>query len=298
MSLSPNIYLEYTKYNPFETFEPNTYELHDNFNPFETLDIFTYKHQYTDRHQVGGTAENKQNKQNRQNAATNKKTKIPGIDFPLQDGRTALHIAAEKGQIQATRSLLKAGANTNVYDKKGNSPLHEASQRGHKQIVRLLLEDNAFINIPNHSGSLPIHLAAINGHEDTVQILTGNDPSTSNHTESDNQDSISTNNSSKDGSKDIKTDLTHTKKPVDNQINKHLEGGDPHLDDILKNQNFENIKEGEEREVYLPSQPNFNNFLFPTSQTQPNNKEGLFAKLGKKMLSKTMSFLQPKTPFM
>ena len=289
MQQRPLVYLEYSRYDPQETFNLQGDELNVNFNPFEGIDIFRYRHTYNGKTPQNGGA-SKQNvihhKQSKKIKDTDevkqKKSKIPGIDFPLQDGRTALHIAAEKGQIQATRSLLKAGANTNVYDKKGSSPLHEASQRGHKQIVRLLLEKNAFINIPNHSGSLPIHLAAINGHEDTVQILTGNDPSK--------------------GQIDLIDDV------LEQQDTKttSMEGGDIAHDrkqsnQLLNDQSFENLKEGEERELYLPSQPNLNNFLFPnieSQQPQANNKEGLFAKLGKKMLSKTMSFLQPKTPFM
>lgn len=291
----------YTYYQPLETYEIEEYQEKQLFNPFEGLDIFKYGVVSDSISQLGGgdAVVSKQK-------GTSLK-KIPGIDIPLQDGRTALHISAEKGQIQATRSLLRAGAMVNVYDKQGNSPLHEASQRGFKPIVRLLLEHDAHVNVANHTGSLPIHLAAINGHEDTVRLLTGEVSGGSGQV-SDTTSQVS----------DTTSQVSATSSP--NTIPEPIlepsigQPGTPSASSISStslsgnesdDNRFETLQEGEERDIILPGQgqqaptPGFNlgNMLDATANVPPTSPGGLLGSLGKKLLSKTMSFFQPKTPF-
>lgn len=331
--------MKYQYYQPDKKFQIEQYQERELFNPFEGLDIFKYgfdcSHESSESQIIeqrgGGDMIKKKSKKingnismkggnpvktqttavrNRQPGISIKK--IPGIDIPLQDGRTALHISAEKGQIQATKSLLKAGATVNIYDKQGNSPLHEASQRGYQPIVSLLLEHDAHVNVPNHSGSLPIHLAAINGHENTVRILTGEVSGGAGYIE---QDTNTINNTSVNNSSANDVSSNNNNQINDNLSSAHSGSSENSIEKQNKqnkqdqkitdeDNRFENIKEGEERDIMLPGQggsapiPGFNlGNLLDAANVAPPSPTGIFASLGKKLLSKTMSFLQPKTPF-
>jgi ankyrin repeat protein len=56
------------------------------------------------------------------------------------NGDTALHLAAMKGNIPIIEFLLKKGANTNAKDKFGATPLHLAAISGYTDSVKVLLE--------------------------------------------------------------------------------------------------------------------------------------------------------------
>lgn len=66
---------------------------------------------------------------------------LPGCSVNLRDadGRTALHIAAQRGAADAVRVLLEAGAERDVIDARGSTPLHEAARGWHDAAVSLLL---------------------------------------------------------------------------------------------------------------------------------------------------------------
>jgi ankyrin repeat protein len=62
------------------------------------------------------------------------------------DQRDELHstpillIACEKINVECASSLLKAGANPNAMDKRGNAELHHVALRGNTELVRLLMD--------------------------------------------------------------------------------------------------------------------------------------------------------------
>ena len=60
-----------------------------------------------------------------------------GADY---DGRTALHIAAARGQVGSVRLLLDHRAFPNPLDSFGNTPLYEAASRMHSGAAYLLRE--------------------------------------------------------------------------------------------------------------------------------------------------------------
>lgn len=91
-------------------------------------------------------------------------------------GQTACHIAVEHEALDALRWLHAAGADINIYDKRGGAPLHWAIIKGKPKIVHQLLmlgakldmptKESEFLpskikrNLPGASLSTPFHVAA------------------------------------------------------------------------------------------------------------------------------------------
>jgi len=76
-----------------------------------------------------------------------------------EDGRTALHIAAERGHRKMVTLLLNRGAYVNARDDEGDTPLHLAAAAGHDGVVRILLSDGADATARNNAGQAPLDLA-------------------------------------------------------------------------------------------------------------------------------------------
>lgn len=60
------------------------------------------------------------------------------IDYQDSNDRTALHIAADKGNTAAVEMLLRYNACTTIVDKTGNTPLDYVDKETHKDIAALL----------------------------------------------------------------------------------------------------------------------------------------------------------------
>ena len=99
------------------------------------------------------------------------------IDVNLKDavGRTPLHIAAEKGDIDVAMFLIETGADVNVTDAKGNTPLiffiHKTADL---KLIRRLLEKGAAVNTQNRTGETALMYAAWRGHANIVRLLLEN----------------------------------------------------------------------------------------------------------------------------
>ncbi|KAF5566225.1 ankyrin repeat [Fusarium phyllophilum] len=130
------------------------------------------------------------------------------LNKPAQDGKTALHVAAEYRNYTACKDLLQAGASHSIRDKSGKLPIHIAAEQGHREIVRMLLEgptkdlricevdkegrsllhyvvmwhSDSFIrqcltvlqpqvNTKDSKGRTPLHFACIFGNEPAVSVL-------------------------------------------------------------------------------------------------------------------------------
>ncbi|CAI5479714.1 unnamed protein product [Closterium sp. Yama58-4] len=74
------------------------------------------------------------------------------------EGRTALHWAADRGKLTMTRCLLAHGADVNQTDDEGQTPLHYATVCEHESIADLLLENGADPCHPDNEGTRPKHI--------------------------------------------------------------------------------------------------------------------------------------------
>ena len=68
---------------------------------------------------------------------------MSGNDILLQESRTALHMACEKGHAEVAEYLLAHEADMEARDSLGNTPLHVATQHQQTQLVQILLDSGA-----------------------------------------------------------------------------------------------------------------------------------------------------------
>lgn len=88
------------------------------------------------------------------------------------DGRSSmLGIAAEKGNTQAVKLLLKAGAKTEVQYQDGKTPLHLAAGAGDADAVRALLQAGADPWAQAGNGAFALHEAVWYGRTEIFRIL-------------------------------------------------------------------------------------------------------------------------------
>lgn len=96
------------------------------------------------------------------------------------DGMTALHWAAERGDVQMTQVLIYAGANVEPVTRIGHyTPLHLAAKGGNGHVVETLIGGGAdYGAVTTNSGVTPLHFAAASGDVLTVSALldAGADP--------------------------------------------------------------------------------------------------------------------------
>ena len=96
---------------------------------------------------------------------------LPG-DTPLLD-------ATRRGDVAAVRSLLKDGADPDVAEGDGLTALHLAAQEGNLEIAKLLIGGGANVEAKTRIGaSTPLHLASAGAHTSVVLALinSGADP--------------------------------------------------------------------------------------------------------------------------
>jgi uncharacterized protein len=88
------------------------------------------------------------------------------------DGMTALHWAAQKGDLELAQTLLYAGANIRATTRVGGyTPLLIASRNGHAALVDALLAGGADPNLATSNGATPLMTAAQGGSADVVKAL-------------------------------------------------------------------------------------------------------------------------------
>jgi ankyrin repeat protein len=95
------------------------------------------------------------------------------VNLPQGDGMTALHWAAENGDLETLQMLIIAGANLEAVTRIGDyTPLHVATEAGHGKVVHALLEAGANVEARRaFAGTTPLHLAAAAGSVSSIDAL-------------------------------------------------------------------------------------------------------------------------------
>ena len=93
------------------------------------------------------------------------------IDTPSEDGTPALHWIVRMQDAETARRLLKAGADANRSNRYGVRPLHIAIANVDVPMVRLLLDAHADSNAPDVTGETCLMMAARAGNIEIVKAL-------------------------------------------------------------------------------------------------------------------------------
>lgn len=96
-----------------------------------------------------------------------------GADIAATDrtGKSALHLAATRGDAATMTLLLSRGADKRAVSRIGETPLHLAASTGHCATVQTLLDNGANIEAVNDDIETPLHLAALQGHTTAIHLL-------------------------------------------------------------------------------------------------------------------------------
>lgn len=88
------------------------------------------------------------------------------------DGMTALHWAAQNGNVEIMQVLLYAGASVQATTRLGGyTPLHLASMQGATDAIRVLLENGSEADNMTSTGATALHFAAQSGKSPAVEVL-------------------------------------------------------------------------------------------------------------------------------
>ena len=95
------------------------------------------------------------------------------VNAPQGDGMTALHWAAERGDGPLCEVLLYAGARVDAGTRIGHyTPLHLAARAAHPAVAEMLLEAGSDPSAATtNSGATPLHLAAASGDPRVIEVL-------------------------------------------------------------------------------------------------------------------------------
>jgi hypothetical protein len=96
------------------------------------------------------------------------------LDAVDHDGRTALLLAAQKGNAAAVGALLDAGASASIAGPNAVTPLHAAVDAVSAPVVRLLLLKNADKTVKNSYGDTPLDLAKRRDDHDLLALFAMN----------------------------------------------------------------------------------------------------------------------------
>ena len=101
----------------------------------------------------------KEEEKEKEQMKTEMKKKILTRKDKLNTGSTALHFAAEAGNVDAVDLLLRLGANVDAHDRIGSTTLHRAISCKQVAVVEKLLQFSAGIRVVNKIGNNALHIA-------------------------------------------------------------------------------------------------------------------------------------------
>jgi len=95
------------------------------------------------------------------------------VNASAGDGMTALHWAADAGEVELAQILIDAGANVDAVTRLADyTPLHLASRQGSASLIEALLEGGANATVSSTAGgSTALHFAAGAGSVDAITML-------------------------------------------------------------------------------------------------------------------------------
>ncbi|GLJ42408.1 hypothetical protein SUGI_0878760 [Cryptomeria japonica] len=80
------------------------------------------------------------------------------VDMKDSQGRTALHWAADRGQLKTLEILVSKGADINAKDMEGQTPLHYAFVCELEDIAKYLIDHGADVSIKDNDGDAPCNI--------------------------------------------------------------------------------------------------------------------------------------------
>ncbi|XP_038827091.1 ankycorbin [Salvelinus namaycush] len=87
------------------------------------------------------------------------------------EGKSALHVAATRGQTDCLAVILAHGVDTSVIDTSGFSALHLAAKNNHQECAKKLIQSKCVLDALDSSGKTALHHAAASGSIGIVQTL-------------------------------------------------------------------------------------------------------------------------------
>ncbi|XP_078127244.1 ankycorbin isoform X2 [Sander vitreus] len=87
------------------------------------------------------------------------------------EGKSALHVAAARGQTDCLSVILAHGADLSFTDAAGFNPLHLAAKNNHFECCKKLIQSKCPIDAVDSSGKAAVHHAAASGNIQTIQLL-------------------------------------------------------------------------------------------------------------------------------
>lgn len=94
-----------------------------------------------------------------------------GVDARDGDGRTALQVAAGRGQLRCARALVERGADRDARSRDGRTAVYRAAANGDAEMVAALLEMGADASVATARGRTPLDAARDKGHPEVVEML-------------------------------------------------------------------------------------------------------------------------------
>ncbi|GAB2265049.1 hypothetical protein Dimus_000116 [Dionaea muscipula] len=83
----------------------------------------------------------------------------------------AVHAFAREGDLDNLLQCIDAGVSVNAKDSEGRTPLHWAVDRGNLNVVELLISKNADVNMKDSEGQTPLHYATVCDRENIAEFL-------------------------------------------------------------------------------------------------------------------------------